>query len=200
MASRLLDTLAVTWSFPQVGSETLRLVCTGVKGDWPYIRKAPCHVEHFNCKSRSSVRPLEPAPEAMHLNSGFNCTAKCHLCDAVDWHRFDEGASWRFTVGVNQSCSPFWPVHIPLLAIPGISASSILPDSTHCFHLGWGVDYGASGLVLLAKRKLFPGRPTLNNQLCSAYVLFTAWCSHNGKTTAIQRWDTKKLDMVTSLV
>ena len=40
----------------------------------------------------------------------------------------------------------------------------------------------------------------MNKQLCEAYVLFTAWCSENGKTTAIQRWDTKKLDMSSSLV
>lgn len=182
--------------FPlQVGSETLRMVCTGVKGDWPYIRKAPR--QH---SERLQTLPVPLVPEAMHLNSGFNCTAKCHLCDAEDWHRFDEGASWRFTVGVNRSCSPFWDVEIPLLAVPGICATTILPDSTHCFHLGWGVDYASSGLVLLAKKQCFPGRRTVNNQLYEAYVLFTAWCSSNGKTTAIQRWDTKKLDMTTRLV
>ena len=136
--------------------------------------------------------------QAFHLNAGFNCISKCHMCDAVDWHRVDSGAAWRSTVGQNRSTSPFWNVEIPLLSIPGMVSTTILPDSCHCFHLGWGVDMAASGVVLMAKRGVLAGR-TLESRLSDAYARFVAWCAQNHKTTAIDIWTTKKMDMGTNL-
>lgn len=133
------------------------------------------------------------------MNCGFNCIAKCHQCDASDWHNFREDAEWRATIGENRSCSPYKEdANIPLLDIPGVDAMRILPDSCHCFHLGWGVDLAASGLVLLCKRRMFEGR-ALDKRLADAYSQFLAWCAASKKTTAIQHWSYKKLDMNTNL-
>ena len=142
-----------------------------------------------------AMRPLELEPtKAFHLNSGFNCIQKCHICDAVDWENTKPDALWRQTIGSNRSSSPYWPVHNPLLQVPGIDQLRILPDSCHCFHLGWGVDLAASALALLARLRCFEGR-TMDLRLFSAYKLFTAWVALMGKTTGVKWWSYKKLDM-----
>ena len=109
-------------------------------------------------------------------------------------------APWRSALGENRGSSPYWldPADIPLLQIPGMNQESILPDSCHCFHLGWGIDLAASGLVLLAKRGCF-GNGTLNDRLQAKYKTYTRWCSTEKRTTGISWWSTKKLDMASHL-
>ena len=137
--------------------------------------------------------------EAFHLNAGFNCKKKCHLCDGCNWHDMSAGATWRRTCGDNRNGSPYWPnMRIPLLKIPGIHRDTILPDSLHCFHLGWGQDLAASGLVLLCKKNFFGGR-YLNDQLSRAYEKFTEWTTRKKKTTGIDWWSKLKLDMASIL-
>lgn len=107
-------------------------------------------------------------------------------------------APWRSTLGSDRSRTPFHPVDIPLLSIPGMGQESIMPDSCHCFHLGWGIDLAASGLVLKAKCGCFEGR-FLQNQLQTAYKKFTRWCYENKKTSGIGWWSISKLDMKSPL-
>lgn len=125
---------------------------------------------------------------------------KCHLCDASDWENVSTTARWRSTLGSNRSKSPFHPgASIPLLAIPGMGQpEAILPDSCHCFHLGWGIDLGSSALVLLARCHLF-GDGSFNTMLAEGYRLFTRWCHTNKKTTGINGWSLRKLDMTSCL-
>ena len=81
------------------------------------------------------------------------------------------------------------------MRIPGMSKERILPDSCHCFHLGWGLDLAASALVLIANRSdLFDGFK-LNEKLHSAYSHFCIWLASNMKTSGIDYWTYKKLDM-----
>jgi hypothetical protein len=192
-----------------VGKERLHFVCVGTKGDLGISSKRTFLMifKHFGAEIFFGNIPnllIGPLPcqlspsKAFHLNCGFNCNGKCHLCDATDWHCFGEDAAWRATVGVNRSTSPFWNMHIPLLSIPGMTSTTILPDSCHTFHLGWGVDLGASGLVLMCKRDVFPGR-TLDDRLRNAYSMFMSWCAQNKKTSGIDWWSTKKLDMASKL-
>ena len=120
------------------------------------------------------------------------------MCDGRSWHNLGREAEWRATVGC-RAVSPFHQVdRNPLLHIPGLSAMTILPDSCHVFHLGWGIDLAASGVVLCAKLKVFPGR-SLDRQLQNAFSKFLAWCTKNKKTTAIGWWSYKKFDMTTLL-
>lgn len=86
-----------------------------------------------------------------------------------------------------------------MLSIPGMSSTTILPDSCHCFHLGWGVDLGASGLVLMSKRGLFGNGP-LDSRLHIAYGKFMEWCDGKGKRSGIDWWSKKKLDMSSHLI
>ena len=137
--------------------------------------------------------------QATALNCGFNCTHKCHLCDADDWHVVTRDAEWRGSVGGRRRLSPFKTKRNPMMSIPGMETQLILPDSCHCCHLGWGVDFAASGLVLLAKRGFF-GIGTLNTQLHVAYKQFMEWCSATRKTTGIDWWSVKKLDMASTLI
>ena len=162
-------------------------------GDVPICWLWPPNIYHGASHLRSS--------QAFHLNCGFNCIKKCHLCDAQDWHNLGRNALWRETCGNERSDSPFATGHIPLLAIPGMSNETILPDSLHCFHLGWGQDLGASGIVLLCKLEYFrgAGRNKLNAKLADAYVHFTEWLSKNKKSSGIDFWSKLKLDMASIL-
>ena len=137
--------------------------------------------------------------QAFHMNCGFYCSAKCHMCNSTDWHNLGENASWRGTCGDQRQGSPFKHGHQnPFLRIPGVNKDSILPDSLHCFHLGWGQDLAASAVVLLCKLGHFHGR-CLNSKLATAYAEFMAWVGCNKKTTGIDWWSKLKLDMVSIL-
>ena len=137
--------------------------------------------------------------QAYHLNCGFNCNAKCHLCNSEDWRNMGMAARWRETCGGQRHGSPFHAgCRIPLLNIPGMTKETIYLDSLHCFHLGWGQDLAASGIVLLCNRCYFQGRG-LNAKLTDAYRQFTAWISQRKKTTGIDWWSKLKLDMASIL-
>ena len=147
----------------------------------------------------SKYFPMYPSPQAYHMNCGFNCVAKCHLCNSSDWHNMGMDAEWRGTCGNQRVGSPFHTgCQIPLLKIPGMCKDSIYPDSLHCFHLGWGVDMAASGIVLLCKHQCFNGR-SLDAKLAEAYRHYTSWVSCNKKTTGIDWWSKQKLDMTSIL-
>ena len=79
-----------------------------------------------------------------------------------------------------------------------MTANRILHDSCHVFHLGWGIDLAASGIVLCAKLGIWPGR-ALNDKLKAAFGDFLSWCTKNHRVTAIGWWSYQKFDMSTSL-
>ena len=106
-------------------------------------------------------------------------------------------AVWRRSLGEMRWAPPFHPVPIPILQIPGMCQETILSDSCHCFHLGWGIDLVASGLVLVLKRRCFQAG-TFDKKLELAYKNFTKWAKQ--KTTGIGWWSLKKLDMKMYLV
>lgn len=77
------------------------------------------------------------------------------------------------------------------------------PGKWFSFHvlkqLRIGKDYVSSGVVLLAKLKLFPGRESLGHQLHHAYKLFLEWCARCGKNTNIDDFSKREFKMGTTL-
>ena len=112
---------------------------------------------------------------------------------------FSQDANWRTTIR-NRLTSPHktGPGDIPLLTIPGLRTDCITTDPMHCFHLGWGQDLGASGVVLLAKLGYFGNAGALDSRLNHAYGLFVAYCIHTGKTTSCDGFSKKAFDMTTA--
>ena len=96
-------------------------------------------------------------------------------------------------MGRRQS-SPFKSNDVPLLRIPGMGASSIATDPLHTFHLGWGVDLAASGLLMLAKLGYF-GSGALDARLQQAYEHFLQFCRAEGKTTSCDNFAKRDFDM-----
>ena len=136
--------------------------------------------------------------QAFHLRTGFTSLEKCHLCDGGNWQDLSRDAEWRQTIE-NRTTDPFWHnCRNPLLVIPGLDQNQLMPDSCHLFHLGWGIDLAASGLVLCAKLKVFPGR-SLDAKLKVAFSKFLTWCTEQQKTSAISWWSYKKFDMAQKL-
>ena len=106
-----------------------------------------------------------------------------------------EDAVWRETIR-NRAEAPHKTTagNIPLLQIPGLRTGNIMTDPMHTFHLGWGQDLGASGVVLLATVGAF-GQGGLDTRLGRAYAGFIAYCSHHGKTTSCDRFSKQTFDM-----
>ena len=64
--------------------------------------------------------------------------------------------------------SPHKSDDIPLLRVPSMGTQNIQTDPMHSFHLGWGMDLAASGIVLLCSLEVF-GRGSLNSRLARAF-------------------------------
>ncbi len=62
-----------------------------------------------------------------------------------------------------------------------------------------GKDFVSSGVVLLAKLKLFPGGKALGDQLHHGYKLFLEWCARFGKNTNIDDFSKREFKMATTL-
>ena len=86
----------------------------------------------------------------------------------------------------------------PLRNIPGLNNPVVIKtDMLHTFNLGIGGDLASSGVVALAKMKLFQGR-ALQAQLDYAYDLFDEWCKINKKTPTTKAFEKGKFHMSTS--
>ncbi|CAE7353556.1 unnamed protein product [Symbiodinium sp. CCMP2456] len=92
-----------------------------------------------------------------------------------DWHVLSKDASWRDTIGCRTN-SPHKTGDIPLFRIPGLETNTIMTDPMHTFHLGWGQDLAASGLILLCRLQEFGNDRVLNSRLHRAYTNFVAYC------------------------
>ena len=110
-------------------------VWLGLKGDWPYLRKA------------AAVQP------------GFTSKRVCRLCCGEDWHDLSEDAAWRHErpggdpLKSNRS--------VPFFKMPdGRTPRVILLDVVHTFHIGFGVDLCASMIVMLPFMGLLGAGPT----------------------------------------
>ena len=110
-----------------------------------------------------------------------------------DWYVLSTDAEWRGTID-NRAETPHKTDDIPLLRVPGLRTKLISTDPMHTFHLGWGQDLGASGVVLLAKLDFF-GHGSLDTRLNCAYGDFVAYCMAMGKTTSCDGFSRKAFDM-----
>ena len=115
-----------------------------------------------------------------------------------DWFDFTPTAIWR-----NQRPGP--PpfkrgVSVPWFVLPhGADPSTLLPDTCHSYHIGLGVDMGASGIVLLAKLGLFGEDRSIDKRLARAFDHYMTWCVDNGRYTSCKTWSKHVLDMQTML-
>ena len=116
-----------------------------------------------------------------------------------DWHVLDRGAQWRASVG-NRSSSPLHPCHIPLMQIPGLGVPEyVYPDSCHCFHIGFGKDLAASSIVLLAKKRQWPGR-SLESRMEHAFVHYMDFINRKQKCTSCDGFSKLHFKMSSNLV
>lgn len=140
-----------------------RLIFTGCKGDWPFLRAA------------------------YGLNCGYNCTAKCHRCDLQEW--YDVKGAMRSLTPSATNPNPFKAdePRSPLRdLLTGDDTRYIRIDPAHTFAIdGIGKDFLASTIVMLVRMWHF-GRGNAGHALQNAYASFMAYCSARKKTTSIQ--------------
>ncbi|CAE7727737.1 unnamed protein product, partial [Symbiodinium pilosum] len=164
------DARDVFYNGIEVNGVRLHLAAIMGKGDWKYLR------------------------QAYRLSTGYICKDKCHLCE--DWHVLSKDAIWRTTIA-NRTTSPHKTDDVGLLLIPGIRTQTISTDPMHTFHIGWGQDLAASGVILLATVGAF-GEGALDSRLEVAYASFIAYCSAHGKTTSCDRFSKQTFDMTSN--
>ncbi|CAL1131725.1 unnamed protein product [Cladocopium goreaui] len=107
------------------GQERVYFCVLGVKGDWPYLRKA------------------------MGLNCGYNCTRKCHLCNAEEWYDMSTTAPWRSDTP-DECPTPFKDLGSPFFILPGLtSPTKICIDAAHTWHIGLPGCSGFTKFIIL---------------------------------------------------
>ena len=89
---------------------------------------------------------------------------------------------------------------IDLLNLKDVIFQVLCDEHVHhmCVELRIGKDFVASGVVLLAKLKLFDGRG-LPERLHNAYKMYLEWCSQHGKNTNIDDFSKREFKMATTL-
>ena len=140
----------------------------------------------------------KPCSQAMHLSTGWQCLRICHVCTGAAWHDPRITAPWNTN---GPGGTPYKSgASSPFLTIPGCNLPShVQLDFCHCFHLGYGIDMGASVIVLLAKLNRFGTMRGIDGRLKVAYRRFSAWCGENSRTTSITNFSKQDFDMVLSL-
>lgn len=166
LSKQLLD--AFYLGICDVGGSRLRLVCIGVKGDWPFLRKA--------CS----------------LKTGFTAARICHRCSSKEWENPREDASWR-----TDSCDLPFKGWAPLHQVPGggYNPEHIRLDFLHVFHIGYGMDAASSSIILLAKLGHFGDFRKLDDCLAEAFARFDLWCKGASHTTSIDEFSTQSFGM-----
>lgn len=138
--------------------------------------------------------------QAFKLATGWTSKRICHLCNGSGWHNPTDSSEWCQD---NELVSPFKPgLPSALLDVPGCNAPRyIVCDYMHAFHLGYGMDLGASTVVLLCFLGHHgpPGLRGLDDKLERAYSTFKYWCHQHGKTTSISTFSKLGFDMSSNL-
>ena len=125
------------------------------------------------------------------------CCVNCSQHSAAqDWHVLSREAPWRASVGQRETT----PLHrIRLVDTPGLqSPNNVYPDSCHCFHIGWGKDLAASSIVLLAKKRCWPGR-SLDKRMESAFGDFMEYANSCRKATSCDGFSKQDFKMNSTL-
>ena len=82
--------------------------------------------------------------------------------------------------------------------LPSADAIWIKPDPCHTYAIGWGKDFAASSLLLMARLRLF-GLGGCQARLNEAFSRLKAWCKQHGKSTSLTELSLKTFKVKTSL-
>ena len=152
----------------------------GITGDWAWLHKAGNMQRSFNNVEKNLGRP-QRAPAGI-----------CHLCRAgqrdIPFEQFlTRQPTWLQTC---HTVSPFGDPS-PLLSlphVPGREAALFKFDLWHCFHLGVGKAFTASGLAVLSETMDGASKDARCEAVSKRYL---AWCK-DSKTAPILTRITKE--------
>ena len=121
---------------------------------------------------------------AAPVNFGYS-----HISEAQVWWDMGPGSQIRTWSG--EAPDPFKVKVSPLRAVPGAEdPGRIQPDVLHCFNLGFGKNFCASGILLLCRHNVFAGS-SRGEKLEAAYDSFQAFCESTGKTSSLKCFELK---------
>ena len=161
--------------------------------------------------------------KAYCLETGFSSTRVCHMCDQQawpacpkpccvmdlcvyclcnrtpqDWYNTTPASAIRSWTRDVPSAPPWKNMRSPLRNIPAADdAWRIRTDPAHTFAIqGFGSGMASSGIVLLARLGVVPGRST-QIRLSALYQNFVGWCRANSKSSSIDAFTLLKFKMKT---
>ena len=150
-----------------------------------YCRTCPGMVRHV-VDSKMARYSLSRLPQALQAwRVAVDAGQRIDLT-AADTHRCSSYLAHRATQLIECITQ-----HVPV--------DTYTPTVSHMIsNLRIGKDFGASGVVLLAKLKLFPGR-SLNARLSEAFKIYMKWCTAKKKNTNIKEFSKWKFKMALTL-
>ena len=182
--ANIRDTCTSRCSFtmfhPEVRGKTFHFVYTGIKGDWPFLRKF------------------------MNLQPGFTSIRKCHYCtqDISIARSFCQIFTQDWTQFGPRGCLHNWHPEgerMPwkrkkslMLQVPGAdSPLRIKTDLAHTWAIGIGKEFCGAALLSMCDMNLFHG--SLPNKLDQAYDAFRDWCYQNHESCKINEFSFRVL-------
>lgn len=120
------------------------------------------------------------------------------MCNGQEWHNPSDSAAWVVDPTFE---TPFKSDPIsPLLDLHGASGPRYVTlDYCHVFHLGYGIDMGASTICLLCRLDCFGTARAFDTRLGKAYEYFSTWCKEQQRVTSISDFNIDFFDMATFL-
>ena len=186
----------------------LHLVVTGIKGDWPWLRRA------------------------MWLKTGYTSLRKCHICDSTAaWFLYQmvsirgslQNLAPTFIRGATTACTQDWfdlsrrggvrtlrrgdpapsPYKETVSALRGLSSigdnpMAVRPDPAHTYAInGWGKDLCGGALLLLIHLGLLAAG-SLESSLDLGFQAFRNFCRATGRTTSLTEFSLKAMKITSS--
>eukprot|EP00435_Cladocopium_sp_Y103_P022447 s3978_g5.t1 len=150
------------------GSDTFYFGFCGLKGDWPYIRKAA------------------------GLVTGFKSARMCHFCDDNEWWKLGTFSNLHAYDGCDLNGPLPWKGQpSPLRWVPGAdNPAACRVDLAHTFAMGFGKDFCAGSLIALCHIGMFGGG-AIATKLERAYAKFREWVHAAKETCKITEFSLK---------
>ena len=169
----------------------VRLLVTGIKGDWPFLIEVAALERHFRRAPKKGISNMIP-------------TGICHLClagvegvpfsDCSDKPKFEEEAL-QYSAAALSPWHTLTPFTMSLPCYHALPASLYKPDMWHNWHLGLGRYFLASSLVLLAELE----SGGVIKRLRSLSARWLSWCQKNSKRPLYRRFTRENLGFLTEL-
>lgn len=171
---------------------TIRLVCTGIKGDWPFLIETGALERHFRRAPKRGASAMAPSGVCHYCLAGLPGYS---FADCSSQPAFESPGAQRSAAAMApwSEITPFTEKLPMFRAFPPLLYKV---DLWHNWHLGVGRYFIASCVVLLSE--LFPGRG-VEARLAGISRCWVEWCRSNQQRPLLRKFDRANLGYTSEL-